>query len=85
MSMTFTSLELAILECLRKPSGASEKMMTTLELLADKRLSSFWFLRARLYGALRELIDGGEIAIVQRDILVPERGLVPRNYYAIAK
>ena len=78
-----TKLQIAILECLAKPRGSCEGMMTTLELLADKRLAPFWFLRARLYYALDELIDEYELVFVaQRDLITPERGF-PRNYYAL--
>ena len=76
-------LQLAILECLEKPVGESEGMMTTLELLADERLAPFWFLRGRVYVALADLIDDGLVFIAQRDLITPERGFRPRNYYAL--
>ena len=78
-----TKLKIALLEVLAEPRGRDEGMMTTLEMLSDERLSRFWFLRGRIYYALAELIESGEVFIAQRDLITPERGFRPRSYYAL--
>ena len=78
-----TKLKVALFEVLAEPRGRDEGMMTTLEMLADKRLSRFWFLCGRIYFALAELVESGEVFVAQRDLITPERGFRPRSYYAL--
>jgi hypothetical protein len=58
--------------------------MTTLQLLQSGRLDSFWFLRARLYGAVDELVTRGVLVCVHTEY-PPERGFRARRFYQVTK
>lgn len=83
--MKITKLQQAIIDYLhRRSTSEAFRWATTFQMLEAEELQDFWFLRARLYWALDELVDMG---IVCRDAMHtgPERGFLPRFKYCLTK